>query len=287
MLFSKRILVILDSGEHSPKALHRAQLIAERMGCELELLWVGKSEPWTGLTRLLADIKVSKVRFTQEVVTSDAVDSVMERWQQDHFALLVKGCDPRHNNRRLLAPRDWQLLRETPCPVLLVKQDKHWADGRILAAVNTITHNSDLRAHNQSILMMAGFIAHSLSVPLHGVVATPPAMQGAEPEMQSQVLIDQRAQRCAEKVLSEMNLQVTQLHIGEGPPEHWIPHVSKEIDASLVVMGTHARKGMSAALLGNTAERILDRLNTDILVLRTGIDQSLKPLMTKSETASS
>jgi len=286
MLFSKRILVILDSGEHSGKALHRAHLIAERMGCELELLWVGKSEPWTGLAQDLTALKNSAVRFTQEVVTKDLIDSVLERWQQDHFALLVKGCDPRHNNRRLLAPRDWQLLRETPCPVLLVKQDQHWADGRILAAVNTITHNSQLRAHNQSILMLAGFIAHSLNAPLHTAVATPLAMQGVEPEMQSQVLIDQRAQRCAEKMLSEMNLPVAQLHVGEGPPEHWIPHVSKEIDASLVVMGTHARKGMSAALLGNTAERILDRLNTDILVLRAGIDQSLQPLIVKSETYS-
>ena len=280
MLFSKRILVILDSGEHSPKALHRAHLIAERMGCELELLWVGKSEPWTGLAQDLAALQASAVCFTQEVLTKDLIDSVQERWQQDHFALLVKGCDPRHNNRRLLAPRDWQLLRETPCPVLLVKQDQHWADGRILAAVNTTTDNPQLRVHNQSILMLAGFIAHSLNVPLHAAVATPMAMQGVEPEMQSQVLIDQRAQRSGEKVLSEMNLQVAQLHVGEGPPEHWIPHVSNEIDASLVVMGTLARKGMSAALLGNTAERILDRLNTDILVLRAGIDQPLPPLMT-------
>ncbi|MDI3323459.1 universal stress protein [Pontibacterium granulatum] len=280
MLFSKRILVILDSGEHSPKALHRAQLIAERMGCELELLWVGKSEPWTGLAQDLAVLQSSAVRFTQEVITKDLIDLVVERWQQDHFALLVKGCDLRHNNRRLLAPRDWQLLRETPCPVLLVKQDQHWADGRILAAVNTVTHDPQLRAHNQSILMLAGFIAHALNAPLHAAVATPMAMQGVEPELQSQVLIDQRAQRCAENVLSEMNLRVAQLHVGEGPPEHWIPHVSTEIDASLVVMGTLARKGVSAALLGNTAERILDRLNTDILVLRAGIDQPLPPLMT-------
>lgn len=287
MLFSKRILVILDSGEHSPKALHRAHLIAERMGCELELLWVGKSEPWAGLAKDLLGLKASAVRFTQEVVSKDLIDSVLERWQQDHFALLVKGCDSRHNDRSLLAPRDWRLLRETPCPVLLVKQDQHWADGRILAAVNTITHDPQLRTHNQSILMLAGFIARSLNAPLHAAVATPMAMQGVEPEMQSQVLIDQRAQRCTEKVLAEMNLQVAQMHVGEGPPEHWIPHVSKEIDASLVVMGTLARKGMSAVLLGNTAERILDCLNTDILVLRAGIDQSLPPLMAEPETASS
>ena len=284
MLFSKRILVVLDSGPQSRNALHRAQLISERMGCDLELIWVGKSTPWSGIEADMAVLAKSEIRFTQEVVTEDLIDAVCKRWKQDHFALLVKGCDPRHSSRKLLAPRDWKLLRNTPCPVLLVKHDHHWAHGRILAAVNTTTHNPALRANNQGILMLAGFIARALDVPLHAVIATPPAMQGAEPEMQSQVLIDQRAQRCAEKVLSDMNLMVDQLHIGEGPPEHWIPQVSKEIDASLVVIGTHARRGMSAALLGNTAERILDRLNTDILVLRAGLSEPLKPLMKEVDT---
>lgn len=285
MLFSKRILVVLDRGPQSRNALHRAQLISERMGCDLELIWVGKSIPWSGLEADLSALENTGVSFTREVITGDLIDAIRQRWKQDHFALLVKGCDPRHSSRKLLAPRDWKLLRNTPCPVLLVKHDQHWAEGRILAAVNTTTHTPALRAHNQGILMLAGFIAQALDVPLHAVIATPPAMQGAEPEMQSQVLIDQRAQRCAEKVLSEMNLTVDQLHIGEGPPEHWIPRISAEIDASLVVIGTHARRGMSAALLGNTAERILDRLNTDILVLRAGLDEPLKPLMREVDTA--
>lgn len=283
MLFSKRILVLLDEGAHSHNALFRAQLIAERMGCELALAWVGREQPWLGFDAEIGAIEHSELRVTREVLQGDLVKTVCQRWRQGQFALLVKGCDTRHNPHTLLAPRDWKLLRETPCPVLLVKHDRHWAEGRVLAAVNLSAHSPALRAHNQSILMLAGFISRELGIPLHGVVATAAAMQGAEPEMQSQTLIDQRARARAEKILAELNLHTDQLHVGEGPPERWIPQVSAEIDAALVVIGTRARKGIKAALLGNTAERILDRLNTDILVLRAGLDASLAPLIEAHE----
>lgn len=283
MLFSKRILVLLDEGVHGHNALYRAQLIAERMGCELTLAWIGRKAPWQGFDVTLAQLEQGPLCVSREVISGDLVAAVCKRWQEGQFALLVKGCDTRHNPHSLLAPRDWKLLRETPCPVLLVKHDRPWIDGRVLAAVNLSTHSPALRAHNQSILMLAGFISRELKIPLHAVVATAAAMQGAEPEMQSQTLIDQRAHAVAEKVLGELNLHADQIHVGEGPPERWIPQVSAEIDAALVVIGTRARKGIKAALLGNTAERILDRLNTDILVLRAGLDQSLTPLIQAHE----
>lgn len=279
MLFSKRILVVLDSNTYSRNALVRAHLIAERMGCDMELIWVGRTKPWLGLDDEMRVLESSAIAFSREVVSSDLIEAIRERWQQDHFGLLVKGCDPRHDSISLLAPRDWKLLRYTPCPVLLVKRDQSWADGRILAAVNPVTSKIHQHNHNQSILMIAGFIARELEVPLHTVIATPAIMQGAEPELQSQARIDEHAELCAKSVLSHMHQHVDKLHIGEGPPEYWIPQVSAEIEASLVVIGTHARKGVSGALLGNTAERILDQLKTDILVLRAGLSETLAPLV--------
>ena len=54
----------------------------------------------------------------------------------------------------------------------------------------------------------------------------------------------------------------------EGLPEDVIPLVADELDAELVVMGTVGRTGISAALIGNTAEHVIDSLNCDVLALK-------------------
>ena len=47
-----------------------------------------------------------------------------------------------------------------------------------------------------------------------------------------------------------------------------IPDLAKRLDAELVVLGTKGRTGFSAALLGNTAEHVLERLNCDVLAIK-------------------
>ena len=47
-----------------------------------------------------------------------------------------------------------------------------------------------------------------------------------------------------------------------------IPRVADELHAAVTVMGTVARTGFSGALIGNTAEVVIDKLKSDILVLK-------------------
>lgn len=47
-----------------------------------------------------------------------------------------------------------------------------------------------------------------------------------------------------------------------------IPQVAQQLDAAVTVIGTVARTGLSGALIGNTAEIILDALECDVLVLK-------------------
>lgn len=57
-------------------------------------------------------------------------------------------------------------------------------------------------------------------------------------------------------------------HLSQGLPEQVIPEAAKQLDAELVVLGTIGRTGLSAALLGNTAEHVLDQLNCDVLAIK-------------------
>lgn len=57
-------------------------------------------------------------------------------------------------------------------------------------------------------------------------------------------------------------------HVKEGFPEDVIPEVAKEIEAEIVVLGTIGRTGLSAALLGNTAEQVINKLNCSLLAIK-------------------
>jgi len=53
-----------------------------------------------------------------------------------------------------------------------------------------------------------------------------------------------------------------------GPVDKVITSQAAKARAQVVVMGTVARSGLKAKLLGNTAESVLQDLNTDVLALK-------------------
>ena len=53
-----------------------------------------------------------------------------------------------------------------------------------------------------------------------------------------------------------------------GRPFHEVIEVANELKPDLIIVGTHGRTGLSHALLGSTAERIVRHANCPVLVLR-------------------
>ncbi|GGK67714.1 universal stress protein [Amphritea balenae] len=273
MIFNKRILLVLDGGNYCTEAYNRARLLANKTDCELELLWFGKpsSQP-----ELKEKIKAydNADQIYRQVQSTELLKTVQQLWDDDHFTLLIKGCDDRHNGESMLTPTDWKLLRHTPCPVLLIKRRHAWHGESIVAAINPLSSKEHQIHHDQSVLRLASFIAHQESAKLQTVVATPARMQMV-PELQVQKLIDQRARRATVELMNQLQITTHQLHIGQGPAECWIAQIAGEQDAALVIISSRGRSGLKGALLGNTAEQLLDRLETDVLVLKPGLAEQM------------
>lgn len=47
-----------------------------------------------------------------------------------------------------------------------------------------------------------------------------------------------------------------------------LPEIAEQLDAELILLGSLGRTGWSAALIGNTAEQVVDGLHCDLLVLK-------------------
>ncbi|MCV6610535.1 MAG: universal stress protein [Amphritea sp.] len=278
MQFDRSLLVILDEQDDSFLALRRSELIARQLHCGVRILWLGDNQ--TKALQLEEQLNSRGIHAVSDICDPrQMLKQVRQLWNSQHFALLVKRCDaPRQG---FSASRDSQLLRELPCPVLLVKHDQPWHGQSTMAAINPMAKDQLHRQLNIDVMSLAAQIVRATEGQFVAASAAPSAMMGANPEMQSEALIQERVTQALQALLSESGLSADSFAVGEGPAEHWIPVAAIENRAALVVIGTKARSGLQGALIGNTAERILHRLDADVLVVRPGLAEAVIPMVTE------
>ena len=81
--------------------------------------------------------------------------------------------------------------------------------------------------------------------------------------------IHQQAKQQLERFAAECNVPADQQHIVLGRPEVEIHGKAEEIDADLIVVGSHGRYGL-ALLMGSTANGVLHGASCDVLAVRVG-----------------
>jgi universal stress protein E len=60
------------------------------------------------------------------------------------------------------------------------------------------------------------------------------------------------------------------VHLEQGSAVEVLPRVAASLSAALVVMGAVSRSRLQEVVLGSTAERVLDRIGCDVLVVKPG-----------------
>jgi nucleotide-binding universal stress UspA family protein len=91
-----------------------------------------------------------------------------------------------------------------------------------------------------------------------------PPMPSAEEEVLERVRLE------AERLLSRLGADFPQARtlIREGAPRVVILGVASEVDAHLIVMGTHGRTGIAHAAFGSVAEYVIQHSNVPVLAIR-------------------
>ncbi len=195
---------------------------------------------------------------------------------KDNYDLVIKSTHPHSKFSAILfTPTDWNLLRKCPVPVLLVKHHQWPANGNILCAIDCKSiQDEDHHQLNQAILSEAKAMAAMLSANIHIVNAYPSPPMNIMLELPEfdPVNYEDSLQSFHQKTLNEYaqtyNIPKQQTHLQQGLPEDVISAVAEEIDAELVILGTVGRSGLSATLLGHTAEQVIDNINCDLLALK-------------------
>ena len=163
-----------------------------------------------------------------------------------------------------------KLMRKCPCPVWVVKPEGH-SEPRVFVAATDLTP-----VGNQAV-ELAGELATMFRGELDLVHAWPlplavPVLPELDVPAQSRLDVEQheRAARARfEGSLASLSIGVEyRTHLLCGAPSIAIQEVVERREADLLVMGSVSRSGIAGLLLGNTAERLLDRVQCSILTIK-------------------
>lgn len=195
---------------------------------------------------------------------------IIKRASATQFDAVIK---TRHDSGNLVyTSTDWHLLRECPAPILITA-DKKWQRTRpILAALDLDTRKKVKQKLNSQVLGTAKALAEFLGVELKIISAIEVPTLLADMD-----LVDPKsyADELREKMLphlkalaKEHDLPEKLFTVKRGPVDKVITSQAAKVRAQLVVMGTVARQGLKAKVVGNTAESVLHHLQTDVLALK-------------------
>jgi universal stress protein E len=288
------ILVVVDltAGAHQP-ALARAAWLATQAGARLELfacdydpdldpghvttVWKTDAGPRerlllqrrSQLEELAAPLRKQGLKVTVDVVWDHPFERAIVKKAAAHDYWLVAKDTHHHNliQRTLLTNVDWHLVRECPVPLLLVKDRALAAEPHVLAAVDPVNEHDKPAALDDRIFTFAADLARVLRGHLHVMHAYSTPM-GAELPPDVVKIIAQEHRAAMAKFLDTHPVLGGRSHLYEGLSHDSLQKAATEHGADFLVMGAVARRGLKRLFIGSTAERVLDRLPCDLVIIK-------------------
>ena len=307
MAQTNTLLVVIDPTAETQPALEKAAILAKKTGNELTLLGC-VYDPYIAGDRFFdgPDLEELRARLLQErletlhtlagpfrhknlLVTCRVVwdtplhEAIVRETLKIQPDLVIK--DAHHHSalsRALFTNTDWHLIRECPAPLWLVKQLPEPNHPSVMAAVEP-THEHDEpaaldhkiieQAQRLSVMFEHGpHLVHTYNVPTATVIsayAPLPASPSASSEYEHNLEQAQQFHEAAvARLTKDIDCPADRIHVRQGDATEMLPVLAEQLHAGIVVMGAVARSRLKRAIIGSTAERILDRFSCDIVIVK-------------------
>jgi universal stress protein E len=299
----RRILVGVRDARRAPRmALAKAGELARRTGARVELFHAlsefetsaparAAPDATARMTTGAAQAERELARMARSRHLKGVAVNVKAEWDYPVQHALVRRAlvmradlliveSHRHGSaaRAVLANTDWELIRVCPCALLLAKSARALAGGAVIASLDPL-HSHDKPARLDQRLLRAGhtlarssggtlhafhaFLPISLSVPM--TLGDPlPGWIPEKAEARHEAHIRASFARSAQRG----RVARTARHLLEGSVPDALAALVRRLRARVVVMGAVSRSGLRRLFIGNTAERVLDELECDVLVVK-------------------
>jgi universal stress protein E len=301
----RKVLVAIRDTSQPPRAmLRKAVSIAKASGASVELFHAINEPVSTDVVRgagsghdtreQMHEIAEGHKKRLERMAVSAADDvrinthaewdyppheAVIRRAQVARADLVIAAAQPRKfGGRLLLANTDWELIRHCPAPLLIVKSTRDYTRPVVLASVDPFHAHAKPAALEDRILEMAGDVARQLRGEVHTFHAYMP-LATAVPSVVSQPVPvwmpeeaekhhTKRVQQAFDALAKSAGIPPARRHLRMGDVQSQLLTAIKRTGARIVVMGAVSRSGLRRIFIGSTAERVLDQLPCDVLIVK-------------------
>ena len=301
---NEKILVIVEPENHPDQVVERASWLAALNSCDLHLILcdpdVGALHRGIFVSNETRDL-AQQIRTAQKEMIDDfasdargrgitvSTDVLEERPVADAILQIALDMQPRYvvkgteyhsvAERAIFVDTDWQLIRTCPFPLWLVKPNEMGEHPVVVAAVDPV-HSHDKPADLDQLIVKT---AKAITEPVDGEVHLLHTYQriigiGREAtktfkpiklpidELSKKIQAEHREQ--LDKLAAATGIDADHTHQLPGSTRDLLPTFARTRGADVVVMGALARWGLRRMIIGSTAEKVLDHLPCDILIVR-------------------
>ncbi len=299
-----KILAVVDPTSDDQPGIQRARWLAEKTGAELELLICYYNEYLSG-DRLFDSPSLEKAReeviSNQEkhleklaeplraagiTVKTSAIwdhplhEGVVRHAVLTHADVVIK--DTHHHSavaRAILTNTDWNLIRTCPSHLWLVKPKALSNKPVIVAAIDPLNQHDKPAALDDEILQVSKMLADKTGGAVHAFHSYDPRIAVATATANAYIPVslpfDEIEQQMHEDHKKRFK-EVTEFHKIENENAHLVaglthdelPALASKLGADVVVMGAVARNHWKRLFIGATAERTLEHLPCDLLIVK-------------------
>jgi len=217
--------------------------------------------------RMEALVGAAKAREAKCITTWDypAHEAIVRQVLKTKPDLLITASH-RHGRlaRWLLANTDWELIRQCPCPVWFVRSPEIAPKPDILVAVDPFHAHDKPAALDERLVHAASVIAAQVD----GRVKLAHACQIPDSARSVRSLLLTRANQTVRDLAARHGVPGEDCEVKAGKPEDIIPAIERRDRADLLVIGAVSRSVDTHPVIGNTAERVIDRVTCDLLVIK-------------------
>ena len=284
--------------------MRRAAWLAKNTGAELELLICYYNEYLSGdrlfdspsLEKARAEVIESHEKHLEELAEPIRADGVVVTtsavWDHPLFEGIVRHAitsdadivvkDTHHHTavaRALLTNTDWSLIRACPLPLWLVKPRDVSDSPVLIAAIDPMNQNDKPAALDDEILQVSKTICEGIGGDVHAFHAYDPRIAVATATANAYIPvslpfdeIEQQMHEDHQKRFREITefhgVADDHSHLVAGLTHEELPAMADELGADVVVMGAVARNRWKRLFIGATAERTLEHLPCDLLIVK-------------------
>lgn len=299
---SYRLLVVVDPTAAAQPALEKAVTLARALRGSLEVYacdWREGLEPGPrGVAALRRRCLEAGDRRLRDLVRQSwpgarrcgvryelghpRIDRILAQVRRVRPDLVVIDAHFHATARRtLFGPADWPLIRDCPVPLLYAKPNRWHVAPRVAAAVDPLHPAEPAAGLDARLIDAARHLARGLRGSLHVIHAWLPLDPGlgapgaiglgmADPTITDRLVAaaGARAEAAVRALLHPGGRPRAQVELLRGAAVETIPGFAEVEGLDILAVGAVSRGRIHDLIIGATAERLLERVPCDLLVLK-------------------